>query len=271
MKSACRRPDAGQFFARVAQLLGAGLLLLGGAAAACERPLSVGYDQWPPYHYRQADGQMAGFAIEVLEGVAKRMGCALQYKERPWRRVLLEVEAGTTDVAMEAYYNDERARIASFSEPYNPSSAHLWVRQGSQLPQSDLKLLVESGFRLGVTKSFFYGPQMQGLRHHANVEEVEDEQQNYAKLLKGRLDGFLGDTLATRWAIDHQGLANQIQRADLVVYQAPAAFMLSKKSVSPAQVSAFNQALLAMKQDGSYQAILDRYMGTMAALRAPKS
>jgi len=46
MKSACRRSDAGLSFARVTRLLGAGLLLLvGGAAAACERSLSVSYDQ----------------------------------------------------------------------------------------------------------------------------------------------------------------------------------------------------------------------------------
>ncbi|GAA4492259.1 transporter substrate-binding domain-containing protein [Pseudaeromonas paramecii] len=248
-----------------------GLWLVGALPAmACERPLSVGYDQWPPYHYRNADGKMGGFAIEVLEEVAKRMGCPLEYKERPWRRVLLELKAGTTDVAMEAYYNDERAAYAWFSEAYNPSSAHLWVKQGTQLRHRDLKALIESGFRLGVTKSFFYGPLMQGMRHHPNVEEVEDESQNYGKLLKGRLDGFLGDTLATRWAIDQQGLAGQIQRADLAVYQAPAAFMLSKQSVSRDQVSAFNRALLAMKQDGSYQTILDHYLGRTEVQSTPE-
>jgi len=247
---------------RLRRRLLACLLMLAWPLSACERPLSVGYDQWPPYHYRQPDGKMAGFAIEVLQGVAKRMGCSLEYKERPWRRVLLELQAGTTDVAMEAYYKDERAQYAWFSEPYNPSSAHLWVKQGTELSQTDLKRLVESGFRLGVTKSFFYGPLMQGVRHHPNVEEVDDESQNYGKLLKGRLDGFLGDSLATRWAIDQQGLAGQIRRADLVVYQAPAAFMLSKQSVSQQQLAAFNLALQAMKQDGSFQAILDHYLGT---------
>lgn len=262
MELSPKRPPANLWCARLLRSLFCGLLLLGAVPAwACAHPLSVGYDAWPPYHFRQADGKMAGFAIEVLEGVAKRMGCPLQYKERPWRRVLLEVAAGTTDIAMEAYYNEDRAKYAWFSEPYNPSFAHLWVRMGTQLQHSDLKLLIESGFRLGVTKSFFYGPMMEGLRHHPNVEEVEDEPQNYHKLLKGRLDGFVGDTLATRWAIEHRGLSKQIVRTDLVVYQAPTAFMLSKKSVSREQVSAFNQALLAMRQDGSYQAILAHYLG----------
>ena len=64
---------------------------------------------------------MQGFAVEVLQSVVKEMGCSLDFRERPWKRQLQELQSGEADIAMEAYYNDERAKYAYFSESYSPS------------------------------------------------------------------------------------------------------------------------------------------------------
>ena len=66
-----------------------GIWLLSPLAAAnslCPTPLLVGWDNWPPYHYRMPDGTIKGFAVEVLQLVTQKMDCQLQFRERPWRR-----------------------------------------------------------------------------------------------------------------------------------------------------------------------------------------
>ena len=228
-------------------------------AHGCHHPLRVGWDDWPPYHFRNAKGEMQGFAVEVLQSVVKEMGCAVHFRERPWKRQLLELQSGEADIAMEAYYNDERAKYAYFSESYSPRTSNLWIRKNTSIQASNIGELMDKGLLLGVTRNFYYGPEIQKRLSAPNINAVQSEQTNYHKLQKKRIDGFLGDWLATTWGLKQQGLENEIVRSTLPVYSAPAFFMLSKKSLSPEFVTRFNQALAQIKQEGKYQQILDKY------------
>ncbi|MGL4207359.1 MAG: substrate-binding periplasmic protein [Aeromonadaceae bacterium] len=229
------------------------------ALASCPHTLRVGWDDWPPYHYQDSQGQMQGFAVEVLTQITQELGCKLEFRERPWKRQLQELQQGDTDIAMEAYYNEERAQYANYSESYSPSMANLWTQPNQPLPGATITQLLHNGFLLGVTKEFYYGPEVENLLGHHNIQAVLSEEQNYAKLKKGRIQGFLGDWLATTWAIKQRGLQGQIIRSSLPIYSAPAFFMLSKKRLSSRFVTEFNHVLQQMKKDGRYQAILDKY------------
>lgn len=226
----------------------------------CPTPLLVGWDPWPPYHYQGKDGHLHGFAVEVLTTVVHEMGCEVVFRERPWKRQLQEMEQGQADIAMEAYYTDDRARYAWFSDTYSPSRVYLWLASGDKT-ELDLSLdaLIEQGFRLGLTKDFYYGPAVEKIRHHAGVDEMLSETQNYTKLQRGRIDGFLGDWLATTWNLSQQGLLARIRHTHEPVYQAPASFMLSRKHLSSAFVDQFNAAMRHIKLDGRYQRLLDNY------------
>ena len=228
-------------------------------AHGCHHPLRVGWDDWPPYHFRNAKGEMQGFAVEVLQSVVKEMGCAVHFRERPWKRQLLELQSGEADIAMEAYYNDERAKYAYFSESYSPRTSNLWIRKNTSIQASNIGELMDKGLLLGVTRNFYYGPEIQKRLSAPNINAVLSEQTNYHKLQKKRIDGFLGDWLATTWGLKQQGLENEIVRSTLPVYSAPAFFMISKKTLSAQFVSRFNQALEKIKQEGLYQQILDKY------------
>ncbi|MBP8173137.1 MAG: amino acid ABC transporter substrate-binding protein [Aeromonadaceae bacterium] len=228
-------------------------------AHGCHHPLRVGWDDWPPYHFRNAKGEMQGFAVEVLQSVVKEMGCAVHFRERPWKRQLLELQSGEADIAMEAYYNDERAKYAYFSESYSPRTSNLWIRKNTSIQASNIGELMDKGLLLGVTRNFYYGPEIQKRLSAPNINAVQSEQTNYHKLQKKRIDGFLGDWLATTWGLKQQGLENEIVRSTLPVYSAPAFFMISKKTLSSQFVSRFNQALEKIKQEGLYQQILDKY------------
>ncbi|MFC3912400.1 substrate-binding periplasmic protein [Pseudaeromonas sharmana] len=225
----------------------------------CPQPLQVGWDPWPPYHFQTEKGEMTGFAIDVLNLIVHDIGCEIEYRERPWKRQLQELKEGMTDIAMEAYYNPDRAEYAVFSDAYSPSRAHLWVKSGNQLKADKIATLLSEGTLIGVTKDFYYGPVVERNRKLSNVQEVFAEETNYSKLLKGRIDGFLGDWLATTWNLKQHGLQYKIVRSPVEVYEAPAFFMLSKRRLSSEFVSRFNAALQQAKKDGRYQLVLDKY------------
>lgn len=236
--------------------------ILPRAWALCDTPWRVGYDQWPPYHFRAADDAMKGYGVEVLQGVARRLGCEVIFVERPWKRNLQELELGELSIAMEAFITDERARYAWFSEPYSPGKTLLWVRRDDLHDYTSLSTWLAEGRRLGLTKEFYYGEEVARLAAHYphQVSALVDESQNYGKLLRGRIDGFLGDALATRWALEQEGLLRKIVPFAAPVFVTPARFMMSKQRFSPSDVARFNQELAVFMASPEYDALLHRYV-----------
>ncbi|MFB2864002.1 substrate-binding periplasmic protein [Aeromonas sp. MdU4] len=235
---------------------------LASAASLCPVPIKVGFDNWPPYHYYEADSpsQVRGYAAEVLSAVLAKMGCKIDYLELPWKRILHELEFGRVDMAMEANINEERSRYAYFSSPYNPGRTLLWVRKGSHYQEQDLASWLAKGYLLGITKEYFYGDEVMALlsRYASQVSAVSDKQ-NYEKLARGRIDGFLGDMLATPSGLKKEGMSGQFSYHPMVVYESPGFFMMSKRSISPQFLQHFNQALAEFQASDEYDIILRRY------------
>ncbi len=234
------------------------------AQPLCTSPLRVGFDDWPPYHYYQQENghrELRGFAVDYLNAVSARLGCRLVYLERPWKRGLHDLEQGRLDIAMEAYFVEDRARYAWFSNAYNPGRTALWVRKSSDKGEQDLASWLAKGNRLGVTRDYNYGPEIARLlqRYRAQVSEVNDVQ-NYRKLQLGRIDGFLGDILATPWGLKREGLAEEVVPHIMGVYETPTFFMLSKKTLSGEFVRRFNQALEAVGKSEEHALIWRRYL-----------
>jgi polar amino acid transport system substrate-binding protein len=236
---------------------------LAWAKPLCTTPLRVGFDNWPPYHYYQQDGanrQLRGFAVDYLDAISTRLGCRLVYIERPWKRVLQDLAQGRLDIAMEAYFFDDRVRYAWFSSAYNPGRSALWVRKVDNYAEPDLASWLAKGHTLGVTKDYYYGAEIAALlrRYQAQVSQVNDAQ-NYRKLQLGRIDGFLGDILATPWGLKKEGLAEGIVPHAMRVYETPTYFMLSKRTLSSDFVARFNQALGAVGKSDEHALIWRRY------------
>ena len=162
---------------------------------------------------------------------------------------------------MEAYFVEDRARYAWFSNAYNPGRTALWVRKSGDKGEQDLASWLAKGNRLGVTRDYNYGPEIARLlqRYRAQVSEVNDVQ-NYRKLQLGRIDGFLGDILATPWGLEREGLAEEVVPHIMGVYETPTFFMLSKKTLSGEFVQRFNQALEAVGKSEEHALIWRRYL-----------
>lgn len=190
----------------------------------------------------------------------KRLDCKASYVEMPWKRVLHGLELGVVDIAMEAYFNEDRARYAWFSDAYNPGRSVLWIRKSGAYADTDLASWLADGHTLGVTKDYYYGAEISELlrRYAAQVSVVNDEQ-NYGKLVLGRIDGFLGDVLATPWGLKKEGLSDLIVPHAMAVYEAPTFFMFSKKRLSPEFVREFNRELAKFKATNEYDIIWRRY------------
>lgn len=256
--------------ARALRLLacGAALCLATPALAAepCARALSVGWDNWPPYHYLSARQQLEGYSVAVLNEAARRAGCQLHYQQMPWPRTLLRLRTGLVDVAMGALKTPERERYALFVPAYNPATVRLWALREQQArwpvhrPEDLAKL---SALTLGINRGDSFGGELDAWLQHppatVTLDQAPTLSTNIQKLRAKRIDLLLANSAAMRAALLAQPGEPAILPLPPVWRVGEAYFAFSKAGVPASVVTAFEQALRGMKQDGTIAELYQRH------------
>ncbi|MFE8070499.1 transporter substrate-binding domain-containing protein [Marinobacteraceae bacterium S3BR75-40.1] len=239
--------------------------ILGAASPAQGCELISTWEPWPPYQYID-NGRLTGLDIELLEAIAKEAGCALHFVRQPWARALHDLKAGTLDVASGASRNSERETFAYFSNEYRKENMVLFVK-ASQVKDHAIKdvedLARMSDFRLGITRNYFYGEAFEKVVKEGTfagqLSMVTRTRQNFEKLRLGRIDGLLADLFVGAYLARELELQNQVAVYPLVVHSDSIHLMFSKAGVDPATVARMNRALKTIRENGTYQRIVERY------------
>lgn len=235
-----------------------------GKAPPCE--LTVGWDPWEPYQFQDVDGNMRGLDIEILNSIADRAGCELEYKEGRWATLLRELQAGSIDLMTGATKTAARETFAFFSTPYRDEDFELYVRAGElgKYNSTDIVNLLDNGFRLGVTEQYVYGDTVSDLQENPKYADqfvgATIGALNYERLMDFDIDGFLEDPFVASSYIRNKGLADEIAKHPLVVHSGKVHLMFSQTSVPQDTVERMDTALADMRADGTYQEIVEKYL-----------
>lgn len=77
------------------------VLIVMAVPARAESPVVVVGERWMPFSGRP-DSRREGYAVEILRGVFKREGIRVDYRERPWKRAVEDVQLGKADLIIGA-------------------------------------------------------------------------------------------------------------------------------------------------------------------------
>ncbi|MFD1626384.1 substrate-binding periplasmic protein [Azospirillum griseum] len=239
-------------------------LLAGSAQAACS--MTVAWESYGKYSSRAADGALVGIDIDLMREVGKRIGCAIAFREMPFKRVLIEMENGTVDASTSVKPTPDRLAYAHFSAPYYHQPMTLFVKKGSA-GRYTLKSLADAEaakFRIGVIGGYYYGDEFEGLRAKpsfaALVEEATDYATNIRKLVDNRVQGIMGDSEPVVLEEARKaGFDGQIELYPIALPNPGLHLMFARKTVPADRVAAIDAALATMKADGTLAAIMARY------------
>lgn len=121
---------------RMAALFCAGILLAGCAGMATEdqaaadakdtgdkQTFTVGFDaEFPPYGYKDENGEYTGFDLELAQAVADMEGWELVKQPIDWDAKDMELSSGTIDCIWNGFTMDGREDQYTFSTPYIDNS-----------------------------------------------------------------------------------------------------------------------------------------------------
>lgn len=209
---------------------------------------------WEPWTYRDQDGNLTGFDVELGRLVAEGLGLKADFREMAWEKVLESVENGSCDIAINCIgYTEERAQKYAFTDPYLYTEAALVVRSDENEISAvkDLK-----GRKAANARGSTYAQRSEAAG--ALMEYVDGMEEALQMLQEGRVDATINSKDSLDKYMEEHPDAN-IRLAQI---------MLGEKVVIPAQkgsdtlVAAINDILAKLKEDGTLKALSEKYFGT---------
>ncbi|WP_421910772.1 substrate-binding periplasmic protein [Marinobacter sp.] len=189
-------------------------VLLGsfGATSHAASPTStvkICYESWPPYIFRDDEGEMRGIAVELMNTALSDLELDATYEELPFKRCVSEVQSGASDVAMpvtegRSYLLHSRTVFAHWTLAAIVSES-LSIEEPVTLEKlNDLSVLIISGYVYpeNITRWAENHPDITDITYSADGEGMVP----FRMLEFGRADVFIEDNF---WS------ANLIQNNDL--------------------------------------------------------
>ncbi len=153
-------------------------------------------DSYPPMGYRNDEGEIVGFDIDMAKEVAKRLGVELIVQPIDWDSKEMELSTKNIDCIWNGVsINDDRAENFNMSKPYLPNAQIILVAEDSGISsKADL-----AGKKVGTQKGSAALEALESDEYKAvsdtfgALEQYADYNSAYMDLKLGRIDAVIGD------------------------------------------------------------------------------
>ncbi len=224
------------------------------APAQAERLTIAIPSSFVPFMFEQ-DGERTGFEVELWEAIAAENDWDFDYNTMNFSGILTALQTGRADGAIAAItVTDARKEAMDFSEPYYDSGLMLMVRTDNDQIERIEDL---TGRRLAVTTGTTSDQYASEHLDGVELTRFSRAEQAYLEVRSGRVDAALHDTPNVLYYIDTAGDGEVKAVGDNLEAQSYAmAFPQGSPLPEP-----FNATLQAMKDDGRYAELYERWFG----------
>jgi len=232
------------------------LLIAADKAGAGEtiRIASEGY--FPPFNYFDDEGKLAGFDIDIGRALCEKMNADCEFVPEEWDALIPGLLDKKYDVILASMsITEEREKTVSFTIPYYSNMLTFIGRRNSGIKTSDDGLKGKSvGTQSATISADYLEERYNGI---VNIQLFDTQEEAYHDLVTGKLDLVLVDKLpAYDWlqtdtGRDHEFVGEFIDIDDRIG-------MAVRKGDDDLRQK-FNQALIAILEDGTYETINDNY------------
>ncbi|XKE46241.1 transporter substrate-binding domain-containing protein [Halomonas organivorans] len=245
----------------LAATLGASLF---ATTVHADEPIRLAVDvPYEPFEYKLPDGTLTGFEVELGNAVCEYLDEECTWVEQPWDGMIPALQARKFDAIMSSMaITEERARQVLFSEPYYTTPSAWITAKGNDIDISDRDSL--EGLTVGVQRATLqdnyvtdlYGDVLE-VRRYASADDV------IADMRTGRLDLTFMDYPIAEAMIDIDTPESDFKRVSDFIKE-PEKYFGQGVGVAFRQrdrelAERFNEALQALKTNGTYDEIMAKY------------
>ena len=209
--------------------------------------------EFPPFEYRDENGDVAGFDVEIAEEIAAGLGVELVIEDMDFGAIIGAVQSGKIDFGVAGMtVTEDRLENADFSDSYFNASQVIIVKVENEEIAGSADL---AGKTIGVqegTTGDLEASEVAGatvMRFKKGIDAVVD-------LRNGKLDAVVIDALPAAVFVE--------KNDDIVVldeYFTEEEYAIAVRKDDEAFLAEINRIIAELKENGRYQEIYDEYIG----------
>lgn len=205
---------------------------------------------YPPYNYINDDGEVAGFERELGDELCRRANLECTWVTNKWDDIIPNLVAGNYDTILAGMsITDERDEVIDFTQSYIPPSPSVYVALAGA---GDEVVTGRVAAQVATIQADFLSQSDAMLLEYELAEEV------FAAVRSGEADATLVDLEFAREQIANSGV-------ELAMVGPPEMLAtgvgIGVRETDAALKDKLNQAIDAMKQDGSLNALIEQWFG----------
>ncbi|HFR3837172.1 TPA: ABC transporter substrate-binding protein/permease [Streptococcus suis] len=212
---------------------------------------------YAPFEFKDSDQIYKGLDVDIINEVAKRSGWTMNQSFPGFDAAVNAVQAGSADALMAGTtITEARKKVFTFSDPYFDTKIVIATTKANTISSyKDLKGKTV-GVKNGTAAQNFLEENKD--KYGYNVKTFDTGDLMYNSLSAGAVDAVMDDEAVIQYAIQQgQDLSIDIEGEAIGSF----GFSVKKGSQYEYLVEDFNKALAEMKKDGTYETIMNKWLG----------
>ena len=223
------------------------------------KTFTVGFDaEFPPYGYKNDQGEYVGFDLELAEEVCKRQGWELVKQPIDWDAKDMELSSGAIDCIWNGFTVNGREDDYTWSVPYvDNSQVFVVASEGGIASQADL-----AGKTVGVQKDSSALAALEDEEGAADLAatfadliQYSDYNTAFMDLEAGAIDALAIDIGVAAYQINSRGDAYKMLDEQLSSEQYAIGFLKGNTELK----DTVEATLMEMVEDGTFMKIAEKY------------
>jgi polar amino acid transport system substrate-binding protein/arginine/ornithine transport system substrate-binding protein len=249
----------GKFF--FGSLAAAAVLALSLGTASAAEKLRIGVEgAYPPFSWKESDGSLKGFDIDIALALCEKMGRECELVEQDWDGIIPALLAKKYDAIVASMsITEERKKRVDFSNKYYNTPNKFAAAEGADLDVSHGGL---KGKAIGVQRGTTHQCYMEKFYPDADLRLYGTQEEVFLDLASGRIDAQISDAIQTDEGFLKTDAGKGFafiggNQSDEECYGPGAGIAVRKGDDELRQ--AFNDAIVAIREDGTYADINNKY------------
>ncbi len=214
--------------------------------------------EFPPYEMIADDGSFEGIDVEVAQAIADKLGLELVVDDMDFNAALLAAQNGQSDIVMAGVtVTDERLKVMDFSDSYATGIQVVIVKEDSPITTvDDLANAEMIGCQAATTGYIYCSDTVEnGGYGEDHVTAYDSGATAVMALVNGQVDAVVIDNEpAKAFVAANEGL--KILDTEFAVED----YAIGVQKGNTQLLDAINAAMAELKADGTFQAIVDKYI-----------
>ncbi|HFI0633294.1 TPA: ABC transporter substrate-binding protein/permease [Streptococcus suis] len=216
---------------------------------------------YAPFEFKDSDQVYKGLDVDIINEVAKRSGWTMNQTFPGFDAAVNAVQSGSADALMAGTtITEARKKVFTFSDPYFDTKIVVATTKSNTISSyEDLKGKTV-GVKNGTAAQAFLEENKD--KYGFSIKTFDTGDLMYNSLSTGAVDAVMDDEAVIQYAIQ-QGQDLSIDIAGEAI--GSFGFSVKKGSQYEYLVKDFNKALAAMKKDGTYDKLMNKWLGATTA------